>query len=96
LTRDHQNLGNNCAFIHSSEGCGCNLGGKMQITDYESGKNLRDVNIVLSRDEAEELQAYLSRMLNNKDIHHIHVSEVRGMHLERELTVSINPNQIAS
>ncbi len=68
----------------------------MQITDYESGRNLRDVNIVLSRDEAEELQAYLSRMLKNEAIHRIHVSEVQGTHLERELTVSLNPDQIAS
>ena len=68
----------------------------MQITDYESGRNLRDVNIVLSRNEAEELQAYLSRMLTDDAIHHIHVSEVQGMHLERELTVSINSSQIAS
>lgn len=68
----------------------------MQITDYESGKNLRDVNIVLSRDEAEELQAYLGRMLKNDEIHRVHMSEVRGTHLERELTVSLNADQMAS
>lgn len=68
----------------------------MQITDYESGRNLRDVNIVLTRDEAEELNAYLSRLLANDQINRVHVSEVNGMHLEREITVSLDENSLAS
>lgn len=68
----------------------------MRITDYESGKSLRDVKISLSRQEAEDLQAYLSRMLACEAIQRFQLSEVQGVHLERELTVSINPGQIAS
>lgn len=68
----------------------------MEIRDYESGKHLTDVDIVLSREEAEELKAYLSRLLLRPEIRTVHLSEINGFLLERELTFSIKAQPYAS
>ena len=68
----------------------------MQIRDYESGKHLTDVDIVLSREEAEELTAYLSRLLASPDVRMVHLSEINGLMLERELTFSLTSQPYAS
>jgi hypothetical protein len=67
----------------------------MQIHDYESGRELRDVNIRLSRDEAEELHAYLGRLLTRPELHHATISEVRGGRLETELSLTVLPTEAA-
>jgi hypothetical protein len=61
----------------------------MRITDYEGGKTLRDVAITLTRDEAEELAAYLHRLMGTPSVRHAHLSAVRGAHLDQELTIAI-------
>jgi hypothetical protein len=66
----------------------------MQIHDYESGRELRDVNIRLSRDEAEELHAYLGRLLTRPELHHATI-EVRGGRLETELSLTVLPTEAA-
>lgn len=61
----------------------------MRITDYERGKSLSDVCISLTRDEAEELHAYLQCLLTRPDLSRAHLSEVVGSRLERELTIAL-------
>ncbi len=61
----------------------------MRITDYEVGRTLRDVAIVLTRDEAEELASYLHRLVARPAVRHAHLSAVIGSHLEQELTIAI-------
>lgn len=62
----------------------------MRITDYEGGRTLRDVAITLTRDEAEELAAYLHRLIGAQQIPHAHLCAVRGSHLEQELTIALD------
>ena len=62
----------------------------MRITDYEQGKNLSDVCISLTRDEAEELCAYLKRLLSCPEVGRAYLSEIVGSRLERELTVALD------
>ncbi len=68
----------------------------MEIRDYESGKSLTDVDIVLSREEAEELNAYLRRLLVNPDLRKVHLSQINGLGLERELTFSLKSHPYAN
>jgi hypothetical protein len=63
--------------------------GKMKITDYESGRSLRDVGISLTAEEAQELVAYLSRMLANPSISHVHLSELSHWGIEREVAFAL-------
>ena len=62
----------------------------MRITDFESGRSLNDVCLTLTRDEAEELCQYLSRLTSNRpDLRHVHLTEIRGSTVERELAVAL-------
>ena len=63
----------------------------MQITDFESGKQLRDVDIVLTREEAEDMLAYLAHLLAHKGVPFAHLSEVDKWTLKREITLSVKP-----
>lgn len=65
----------------------------MLIQDFETGKDIKDVNIVFSREEAEEMVVFLSRLLTRPDIKRVYISEVVGYHLEREITVSLQEHQ---
>lgn len=68
----------------------------MEIRDYESGRQLSDVNLVLSREEAAELQTYLARLLDNPDLRRVYLSEVSGMCFEKELSISLDGSPAAS
>jgi hypothetical protein len=61
----------------------------MRITDYESTKNLTDVGLVLTRDEAEELCIYLHKLLHRAELRRAYLTEYQGCAIERELSVSI-------
>lgn len=61
----------------------------MKILDYETGKVLSDVNIELTRGEAEELAAYLGRMLVRDDLKTVYITDLNHGLLERELAVSL-------
>lgn len=61
----------------------------MRITDYESTKNLTDVGIVLTRDEAEELYITLHKMLDLPEVRQAFLTEYQGCGIERELSVTI-------
>ena len=62
----------------------------MKIKDYETGNVLRDGNIELTRYEAEELAAYLNRMINREDLKTIHLTDLNSGMIEQELSVSLN------
>ena len=68
----------------------------MTITDYESNRTLHDVEIVLTRDETEELRDYLNRLLSTPEIERIYISEVKGFCLETELAVRLRHIQTAA
>lgn len=63
----------------------------MRITDFESGKSLNDVCLTLTREEAEELCQYLSRLTTTgrTDLRHIHLTELKGASVHRELAVAL-------
>ncbi|MEQ1821837.1 MAG: hypothetical protein ABL949_04975 [Fimbriimonadaceae bacterium] len=61
----------------------------MRITDYEQSKNLSDVAISLTRDEAEELHLYLCTLLKRPSVSAIHLSEITNGKLERDLRLEI-------
>ncbi|MDI9637394.1 hypothetical protein QPK87_10750 [Kamptonema cortianum] len=64
----------------------------MEIRDYETGKRLHDVDLVLSVEEAEELHAYLSRLIARPDMRSVQISQVDGWWLDSEFSISLqNP-----
>ncbi|MGV3618475.1 MAG: hypothetical protein ACO1SV_24390 [Fimbriimonas sp.] len=64
----------------------------MRITDYETHRNLNDVGITLTAQEADELCAYLNRLRECPDVRQVHLSEIVGDHLEREVTFALGPH----
>lgn len=62
----------------------------MDIRDYESGRSLNDVDISLSREEAEELSAYLGRLLTNPGLKTIQLTRLEGLTIASELSVTLN------
>jgi hypothetical protein len=67
----------------------------MRITDYEQGKVLNDVCIALTRDEAEELAAYLKKLLTKPEIGRAYLSQIVGSRLEKELTIALEQGKAA-
>jgi hypothetical protein len=62
----------------------------MRITDFESGKSLNDVCLTLTREEAAELSQYLIRLASDRpDLRHVHLTEIQGATVERELAVAL-------
>lgn len=61
----------------------------MHIKDYESGRELRDVDIILTRDEAEELMGYLAHLLQDSHVKVAHLTEVHHLSPEKEIALSI-------
>jgi hypothetical protein len=62
----------------------------MRILDYKTQKTMNDVGIFLSKEEAEELLAYLQRLVQSPAVQRVHLSEIVGSRLERELTVALD------
>ncbi len=62
----------------------------MRITDYETNRSLNDIGVFLTLDEADELCAYLQTLQTRPGVPRIHLSEIVGNHLEREITVGID------
>jgi hypothetical protein len=67
----------------------------MRIMDYETNRNLNDVAVFLTLDEAEELLSYLRRLNDAPAIQRIHLSEFSNDRLEREITVSLTDRKIS-
>ena len=62
----------------------------MRIMDYETNRSLNDIGVFLTLDEADELCAYLQLLQSRPDVQRIHLSEILGSQLEREITVGID------
>ncbi len=65
----------------------------MRIMDYETNRSLNDIGVFLTADEAQELCGYLQRLSDRPGIQRVHLSEIVGNHLEREITVAITEKQ---
>lgn len=61
----------------------------MRITDYETQRTLKDVGITLTLEEADELCAYLHRLRSCPQVKHVHLSQIVGDRLEREVTFAL-------
>lgn len=61
----------------------------MKIRDYETGKDLKDVSISLSNEEAIDMLAYLQRLVKDPGVVRVHLSEVRKLSIEREITFAL-------
>jgi hypothetical protein len=67
----------------------------MRITDYEKNRNLRDISITLTREEAEDLAAYLNQLLKEPEVNRAWLSEIKGVKLEKEITIAVDGSHIA-
>lgn len=67
----------------------------MEIKDYEHDRCLSDVEIVLSKDELEELCLYLSCLLKRPEIKTVHLSQIMGMSLSKEVSISVDKSLIS-
>jgi hypothetical protein len=61
----------------------------MIITDYESGRNLSDIGLTLTVEEAQELREYLTRLIDEPSISHAYLTEVSPNGLEKEIAIRI-------
>ena len=64
----------------------------MRIFDYEGQKDLSDVAISLSRDEAADLLMTLQRLVNQPDLSKIYLSQIKGNVIEREIAIALDTN----
>jgi hypothetical protein len=62
----------------------------MRIRDYEGGRDLADITLDLTRDEAEELVSMLRRLLDQPMLSRIHLSEIDSTSLSKDLTVCVD------
>ena len=63
----------------------------MDIRDYETGKRLTDIDISLTREEAEELSVCLNRLLADPGLRAIQLSRVEGVAIAAEVAFSLTP-----
>jgi hypothetical protein len=61
----------------------------MKIVDYQTGKELRDVSLLLNDEELEDLALYIGRLRSDRRLSCAHLTQVSGARLERELTVAL-------
>ncbi len=62
----------------------------MRILDDESDKKLDTVSIFLTKEEAIQLQSYLSQLLNNPKLQHSHLSSTD---YQKEITICLYDEQ---
>jgi hypothetical protein len=62
----------------------------MRIFDYEGQKDLSDVAISLSRDEAADLLATLERLVKQPNLSKVYLSQIRGNVIEREIAIALD------
>lgn len=62
----------------------------MRIFDYEGQKDLTDVAISLSRDEAADLLLTLERLVNQPDLSKVYLSQIKGNVIEREIAIALD------
>ncbi len=62
----------------------------MRIFDYEGQKDLTDVAISLSRDEAADLLMTLERLVKQPNLSKVYLSQIKGNVIEREIAVTLD------
>jgi len=63
---------------------------KMRIFDYERQRDLTDVAISLSRDEAADLLATLQRLVKQPSLSKVYLSQITGNVIEREIAIALD------
>ncbi len=63
----------------------------MKMTDFETRRDLKDVEIELTREEAEEMLDYLRCLLSSRGVPRIYLTQLHGQAVERELSVVLAP-----
>jgi len=62
----------------------------MRIFDYEGQRDLSDVAISLSREEAEDLLGTLQRLVMQPSLSKVYLSQIRGNVIEREIAIALD------
>lgn len=62
----------------------------MRIFDYEGQKDLKDVAISLSRDEAMDLLTTLERLVKQPSLSKVYLSQINGNIIEREIAIALD------
>jgi hypothetical protein len=62
----------------------------MRIFDYEGQKDLKDVAISLSRDEAMDLLTTLERLVKQPSLTKVYLSQINGNIIEREIAIALD------
>ncbi len=63
----------------------------MDIRDYETGRKLTDIDISLTREEAEELSVCLSRLVTDPSLRAVQLSRIEGVGIAAEVAFSLSP-----
>ena len=62
----------------------------MRIFDYERQRDLTDVAISLSRDEAADLLMTLQRLVSQPSLSKVYLSQIKGNVIEREIAIALD------
>ncbi|MBN9502014.1 MAG: hypothetical protein BGO01_10275 [Armatimonadetes bacterium 55-13] len=62
----------------------------MRIFDFEAQRDLSDVSISLSREEAVDLLATLERLIKQPNLSKVYLSQIQGNVIERELAIALD------
>lgn len=62
----------------------------MRIFDYEKQRDLTDVAISLSRDEAADLLMTLQRLVKQPSLSKVYLSQIKGNVIEREIAIALD------
>ena len=62
----------------------------MRIFDYERQRDLTDIAISLSRDEAADLLATLQRLVKQPSLSKVYLSQITGNVIEREIAIALD------
>ena len=65
----------------------------MRIMDFETKKSLNDVELTLTSEEAGALCDYLRALQARPELKLVHLSEIIGTQLAREITVVLDNKQ---
>jgi len=68
----------------------------MKLHNYETGRALTDINIELTRSEAEELVAYVGRMLACDELKTVYISDLNNGVIASELSVSLDGSTLVA
>ena len=65
----------------------------MKITDYESGRSLKDVGLQLNVEQATELRDYLNRLISEPQVSNAYLTVFSDRGIEKELSIRIERDE---